>query len=44
MAMAGAAGCRAVGVAWGYHSVEDLAAAGADVIARHASDLPGMLA
>ncbi|MBM6576187.1 HAD-IA family hydrolase [Microvirga sp. SRT01] len=44
MAMARAAGCRAVGVAWGYHSVDDLAAAGADVIARHASDLPGMLA
>ncbi|KQR80867.1 HAD-IA family hydrolase [Sphingomonas sp. Leaf343] len=44
MAMARAAGCRAIGVAWGYHGVADLAAAGADVVATHASELPGMLA
>ena len=44
MAMARAAGVRAVGVAWGYHSVAELADAGADVIAEHASDLPRLLA
>lgn len=44
MAMARAAGARAVGVAWGYHAPDELAAAGADVVATHASELPRMLA
>ena len=44
MAMARAAGVRAVGVAWGYHSTSELADAGAAVIAEHASDLPRLLA
>ena len=44
MAMARAGGARAVGVAWGYHSVAELGRAGADVIARSAADLPGLLA
>ena len=44
MAMARAAGARAVGVAWGYHGVADLLAARADVIARQVADLPGLLA
>ena len=44
MAMARAAGVRTVGVAWGYHSVAELAEAGADVIADHAAQLPAMLA
>lgn len=39
MAMAKAAGARAVGVAWGYHSSADLAAAGADFIADSPADL-----
>lgn len=44
MAMARAAGARAVGVAWGYHPPSELAAAGADLIATDARDLPRMLA
>ena len=44
MAMARAGGAKAVGVAWGYHDRHELAAAGADVIATHASELPGLLA
>jgi phosphoglycolate phosphatase len=44
MAMARAAGARAVGVAWGYHGVRDLLDAGADVVAHHARELPGLLA
>ncbi|MEI9851065.1 MAG: HAD-IA family hydrolase [Sphingomonas sp.] len=43
MAMACAAGARAVGVVWGYHTREELAAAGAACIANHARDLPGHL-
>ena len=39
MAMAKAAGVRAVGVAWGYHEEEELLAAGADYVARHPSDI-----
>jgi phosphoglycolate phosphatase len=35
MAMAKAAGVAAVGVTWGYHSREELLAAGADYIAGH---------
>ncbi|WP_203310229.1 HAD-IA family hydrolase [Sphingomonas beigongshangi] len=44
MAMAKAAGTRAVGVAWGYHDRDDLARAGADVVAEEVHALPGMLA
>ena len=41
MQMAKAAGAKAVGVAWGYASVEDLWKAGADAIVEHASEIPG---
>jgi phosphoglycolate phosphatase len=44
MAMAKAAGARAVGVAWGYHTVGDLAAAGADVVADRVPALRHLLA
>ena len=40
--MARAAGCRAIGVAWGYHSPEELLAAGAEAVAQtpeHLGDL-----
>ncbi len=40
MLMARAAGARALGVAWGYHPVDELSAAGAHDIATQASDLP----
>ena len=39
MLMAKAAGVTAVGVAWGYHSPEELLASGADFIAGRPSDL-----
>ncbi|WFU03541.1 HAD-IA family hydrolase [Rhizobium sp. CB3171] len=39
MQMAKAAGATAIGVAWGYASVEELLAAGADTIAHHPNDL-----
>ncbi len=44
MAMGKAAGARAVGVAWGYHDIRDLADAGADVVADRVAALPGLLA
>jgi phosphoglycolate phosphatase len=44
MAMARAAGVRAVGVTWGYHGEDELRAAGADAIARACADLPGCMA
>ena len=44
MAMARSAGTRAVGVAWGYHAPAELTDAGADTVATHASELPGLLA
>jgi phosphoglycolate phosphatase len=44
MAMARAAGVRAIGVTWGYHREEALWAAGAQAIARHCTDLPGCVA
>lgn len=44
MAMGKAAGARAVGVAWGYHDVHDLAGAGADVVADRVAALPELLA
>ncbi|RIA37824.1 phosphoglycolate phosphatase [Hephaestia caeni] len=40
MAMARAAGTRAVGVAWGYHARDELTAAGAHAIAESAAHLP----
>ena len=43
MAMARAAGARAVGVLWGYHTSAELLGAGAQVIADHASQLPAHL-
>ncbi len=43
MAMAKAAGCAAVGVAWGYHDAETLRTAGADVVAEHPSQLVALL-
>lgn len=44
MAMARAAGARAVGVAWGYHNVHELSDAGADVVAATVPDLLHMVA
>ncbi len=44
MAMAKAAGARAIGVAWGYHDVADLVRGGAEVVADRAAALPGLLA
>lgn len=44
MAMARAAGTRAIGVAWGYHAPAELLAAGAAMVAEHARELPDMLA
>ncbi|MET4896294.1 HAD-IA family hydrolase [Sphingomonadaceae bacterium jetA1] len=43
MAMGKAAGAFAVGVAWGYHDVTDLARAGAEVIAQEVGDLRHLL-
>jgi phosphoglycolate phosphatase len=42
MMMAKAAGVRAIGVAWGYHSRETLVAAGADHVAERPADLSGL--
>ncbi len=39
MAMAHAAGVRAIGVAWGYHEVDELRAAGAEWVADHPAAL-----
>jgi phosphoglycolate phosphatase len=39
MAMAVAAGTRALGVSWGYHSTDELRAAGAHDIATHPRDI-----
>jgi phosphoglycolate phosphatase len=43
IAMGRAAGVRTLGVAWGYHPVADLRAAGADRIAADWSEVPGAL-
>ncbi|HEY0413023.1 MAG TPA: HAD-IA family hydrolase [Allosphingosinicella sp.] len=43
MAMAKAAGVRAIGVAWGYHEPAELLAAGADEIAAHPAELPALM-
>ena len=42
MQMARAARARAIGVAWGYHPVEELRDAGAEVIVSDFDDLPGV--
>ncbi|WP_416408731.1 HAD-IA family hydrolase [Agrobacterium rosae] len=41
MQMAKAADAKAIGVAWGYASVDDLWKAGADAIVEHPSEIPG---
>lgn len=41
--MARAAGCRAIGVAWGYHAPEELLAAGADAVAATAAELEDLI-
>jgi len=41
MQMARSAGTAALGVAWGYHPVEELREAGAQAIVGHAAELPG---
>lgn len=43
MAMARAAGVRAIGVAWGYHGDDELLAAGAEAVARSMEELEGLL-
>ncbi len=43
MAMARAAGTRALGVAWGYHAAEELLASGAQAVARTPAELEDML-
>lgn len=44
IAMARAVGVRAIGVAWGYHTAEELLAAGADAVAETPLQLGDMLA
>ena len=44
IAMAVAAGVRAIGVAWGYHGADELFAAGADAVAETAEELGELLA
>ncbi len=43
MAMARAAGVRAIGVAWGYHAADELIAAGAERVAETIPELKAML-
>ncbi len=43
MAMARAAGARAIGVAWGYHPPEELLAAGADIVVDQVDALAAAL-
>lgn len=43
MMMAKAAGCAAIGVAWGYHDARELRDGGADVVADHPSALIAIL-
>lgn len=43
IAMARAAGVRAVGVAWGYHEAEELLAEGADAVARTMDELEALI-
>ncbi|HWK41853.1 MAG TPA: HAD-IA family hydrolase [Croceibacterium sp.] len=41
--MARAAGCRAIGVAWGYHAPEELIASGAEAVAKTPEELGELL-
>jgi phosphoglycolate phosphatase len=41
--MARASGCRSIGVTWGYHPPEALAAAGADMLAARFDDVPAAI-
>jgi len=43
MEMARAAGTRAIGVAWGYHTPDELRATGAEAVAKTAAELGEML-
>lgn len=43
IAMARSAGCRAIGVAWGYHASDELLAAGAEAVAQTAAELEGLI-
>ncbi|HVF95126.1 MAG TPA: HAD-IA family hydrolase [Sphingomonas sp.] len=43
MAMARAAGVRAIGVAWGYHEPHELIEAGAHAVATRVGDLPALM-
>lgn len=43
IAMAKAAGCLAIGVAWGYHDRVELLTEGADMVAEHPAELVAML-
>jgi len=43
MAMARAAGVRALGVAWGYHEPAELIAAGAEAVAHDPTELEALL-
>ena len=43
IAMAGAAGVRAIGVSWGYHPAVELTVAGAIAVAEDAAELFGLL-
>lgn len=43
IAMARAAGCRALGVAWGYHAPDELLAAGAHAVAETAAELEDLI-
>ncbi|ANY19934.1 5'-nucleotidase [Tsuneonella dongtanensis] len=43
IAMAGAAGVRAIGVDWGYHAASELIAAGAAAVARDTRELKDLL-
>jgi len=43
VSMARAAGCRAIGVAWGYHASDELLAAGAEAVAETPEQLGEML-
>ncbi|MGX7951832.1 HAD-IA family hydrolase [Tsuneonella sp. HG249] len=43
MAMARAAGVRAIGVAWGYHGAQELLVAGAHAVAADVAELRGLI-
>ena len=43
MAMARAAGVRALGVAWGYHAPDELIEAGAEAVAATPAELEALL-